>query len=132
MVCNCTNVLVATLSAYVLGGLWYSPLLFMKPWTQSSHGDTNRFIDASTSPFTYLFTCLMNFMTASFLEYQLRDITCMVEGIRYACTLGIFLIFTAYGSTYSLSGNGMRLLLIDSLYHIAKLTIMTVVLISLK
>ena len=130
--CNCTNVLVATLSAYVLGGLWYSPLLFMKPWTQSSHGDTNRFIHASTSPGTYLFTGLMNFMTASFLEYQLKDITCMIEGIRYSCIIGIFLIFTAYGSTYSFSGNDMRLLLIDSLYHIVKLITMAVILIGFK
>jgi hypothetical protein len=36
MTVNYLAVLVAAISAFMLGGLWYSPLLFAKPWMRLS------------------------------------------------------------------------------------------------
>jgi hypothetical protein len=44
---NYLAVLVAALSTFVLGGLWYSPMLFGKAWMQ-----LNNFTDADLQTFS--------------------------------------------------------------------------------
>ena len=48
---NHLAVLVAALSTFLLGGLWWSPVLFEKAWKQE-----NQFTDACIDG--YLFRCL--------------------------------------------------------------------------
>lgn len=39
---NYVAVLVAAIAAFVLGALWYSPLLFMKAWVKAGNIDMNK------------------------------------------------------------------------------------------
>ena len=129
--CCCTVILVATFSAYVLGGLWYSPLLFFNAWRKSS-GNPSVGDDAAHSPWTFAFAFLMNFMSVVALDHILPKDASMQEAVITSLLIGVFFVFSAFGTTYTFSDKKMLLLLIDSLYHIAKLVLFAVILVGLK
>ena len=67
---NYLAVLVAALSTFLLGGLWYSPMLFGKAWMR-----TNKFTDADLQTFSkarmfgwsFVFSLVMALNLAMFL-----------------------------------------------------------------
>lgn len=67
---NFLAVLVAAVSSFILGGLWYSPLLFGKPWMRA-----NKFTDAELQQFSkarmfgwsFIFSLVMALNLAMFL-----------------------------------------------------------------
>jgi hypothetical protein len=68
---NHLAVITAAVSTFVIGGLWYSPLLFHKPWMAA-----NRFTDADLRKgnqgaifgFAFVFALVMAYNLAAFLE----------------------------------------------------------------
>lgn len=67
---NYLAIIVAALSTFLIGGVWYSPILFAKGWMQANNfteedlKDTNM---AKTFGFSFLFALLMAFNLAMFL-----------------------------------------------------------------
>ena len=129
--CGCTNILVATFSSYVLGGLWYSPLLFFNAWKKAS-GDPNIGDESAHSPWTFAFAFLMNLMTVVCLDHYIPKNATMEDAVTTSLMFGVFLIFSSFGTTYAFSDKKMMLLLIDSLYHVVKLVLFAVILVGLK
>ena len=129
--CSCTNILVATFSAYILGGLWYSPVLFLNSWKKAS-GNPHIGEENGHSPWVFAFAFVMNLMSATALDHILPADATMEEAVRTALMVGIFFVFSAFGTTYSFSDKSMMLLLIDSLYHVAKILLFAVILVGLK
>lgn len=74
---NYLAVLVAALSTFVLGGLWYSPMLFGKAWMQ-----LNNFTDADLQTFSkarmfgcsFVFSLVMALNLAMFLAGSTTDV----------------------------------------------------------
>jgi Protein of unknown function (DUF1761) len=67
---NYFAVLAAALSTFVLGGLWYSPMLFGKPWMQAngfSDADLATFSKARMFGWSIFFSLIMSFNLAIFL-----------------------------------------------------------------
>ena len=68
---NIWAILAATVSAFILGGLWYSPMLFHKPWMKA-----NGFTEADVAGgnmakifgLAFIFTLIMAFNLAMFLN----------------------------------------------------------------
>ena len=74
----------------------------------------------------------MNIMSAVALNHFLPANASIEEAARLSLMYGVFFVFTAFGSTYAFSDKKMLLLLIDSLYHIVKLVLMAVIIVSFK
>jgi len=129
--CECTRILVATFSGFILGGLWYSPMLFMKHWKKES-GNPNIGEESGHSPWVFVFALIMNLMTAFALDHFLPDNASMQEAIRTSLMIAIFFVFSAFGTTYAFSDKSMLLLLIDSLFHVVRIVLFTVILVGLK
>ncbi len=72
---NYWKVLVATLAYFVLGALWYSPLLFGRIWT-GGIGKTEAQVKADFSPLNLVWTFIMNWFGA----YGLARIFIWVRG----------------------------------------------------
>ena len=68
---NWWSVLVAALSNFIVGGLWYSPLLFGKLWMKENNF-TKEELEKSNMPkvfgLTFLFSFIMAFNLAMFLN----------------------------------------------------------------
>ncbi len=71
---NYFAVLVAAISTFAIGGLWYSPLMFQRPWMRA-----NRFTDADVAAgaaggqakvfgLAFVFALVMSFNLAMFLN----------------------------------------------------------------
>jgi hypothetical protein len=75
---NYLAVLVAALSTFILGGLWYSPMLFGKPWMRAnnfSETDLQGFSKARMFGWSFIFSLVMSLNLAMFLAGPTTDVT---------------------------------------------------------
>ena len=73
---NWLAVLVAALSTFILGGIWYSPLLFYKPWMKAngfSDEDLKQRNQAKVFGFAFLWSIVMSVNLALFLNDKNTD-----------------------------------------------------------
>lgn len=133
-----TSVLVATLAAYFLGWLWYSKILFQKPWMESL-GKTDADWDdrakkemPRTMLYGFLVTMVMAYGIAVFLEIIAP------ETLVGAIQVGLLLCFSFVVTTKFMdliyeskephwSRKPQQLFLISVGYQIVSFLIMTVI-----
>jgi hypothetical protein len=75
---NYLAVVVAALSTFVLGGLWYSPLLFGKRWLQVNNfsaAELESFSKARMFGWSFLFALIMAMNLAMFLAAPNTNVT---------------------------------------------------------
>ena len=114
---NWWAILVATVAAFALGGLWYGPL-FGKAWLRAL-GKTEADITPSPRPFviravTSLVTCVV---VAALMA--LIGLTGLVAGLLFGLATGIGFIATAMASDAAFCDWGWRLWAIQAGYRVA-------------
>lgn len=75
---NYLAVLVAALSTFILGGLWYSPMLFGKAWMRAnnfSDADLQTFSKARMFGWSFVFSLVMAVNLAMFLADPKTNLT---------------------------------------------------------
>jgi len=75
---NYFAVLAAALSTFILGGLWYSPLLFGKAWMRANNftdADLLAFSKARMFGWSFLFSLVMSLNLAMFLADPTTNVT---------------------------------------------------------
>ena len=75
---NYLAVIVAALSTFLLGGLWYSPLLFGKAWMRAnkfSEDDLQTFSKARMFGWSFVFSLIMAVNLAMFLAAPNTNVT---------------------------------------------------------
>ena len=123
---NYLAVLVAGIVIFVLGGLWYSPVLFAKRWI-ALQGRTEEQMRAQAAaanmPVTYVSAFICGLVTAWAMAMILAHIASSMNLnagrgalIGFMCWLG-FAAATSYG-TALFSGKPKQLWLIDSTYNL--------------
>ena len=133
---NYLAVLVAGIVIFALGGLWYSPVLFVKRW-MALQGRTEEQMKAEAAaanmPVMYLSAFICGLLTAWVLAMILAHVGVSVtlnaaHGalIGFMCWLG-FAGATSYG-TALFSGKPKQLWLIDSSYNLASFVLAGIVL----
>lgn len=109
------GVLVAALSAFALGGLWYGPL-FKKAWC----GEAG--IDPDSSPahparvFGAAFVCSL--LAALVFEVFLPPGTSAADGFAVGFVVGLFFVSMSFGINYAFAQRSLKLWMIDSGYHV--------------
>ena len=113
---NWWAVLVATVLAFVLGGLWYGPL-FGKAWL-AAIGKTEADIEPTPAPFIIsFFTALLTAVVLAWLIHAL-SITTLTGGAWLGLVTGIGFIATAMASDTAFCGWGMKLFVIQAGYRV--------------
>lgn len=114
---NIWAVLVAALSAFALGGLWYGPL-FLRPWAKAAG------IDPQASPGHPVRTFGLAFACSLVAAAGLAAILPASAGAGFGAVLGglVGLVFVAssFGINYAFSQRPLVLWLIDAGYHVAQ------------
>ena len=75
---NYLAVLVAALSTFILGGLWYSPLLFGRAWMRANNftdADLQTFSKARMFGWSFVFSVVMSLNLAMFLAGPTTKVT---------------------------------------------------------
>ncbi len=113
---NWWAILVSTVLAFVLGGLWYGPL-FGQAWMQAI-GKTEADIQPTPAPFIIsFFTALLTAVVLAWLISAL-GVTTWVGGAVLGLVTGVGFIATAMASDTAFCGWGMKLFVIQAGYRV--------------
>ncbi len=127
---NYLAILVATISTFLLGGLWYSPLMFLKPWMKElglkeedckkeGRGNMGTILGIS-----FLLELIMAFNLAAFIGPRAS----LSFGLFAGAAAGFGWVALAFGVTYLFEQKSLRFFLINAGYHGVAFTIMGAIL----
>ena len=118
---NYLAVLVAALSAFIIGGLWYS-VLFAKPWMVENGFDDEQLKKGNMGMIfggSFILSFVISFVLVLFLGPE-RD---ALFGAMAGFLAGLFWVATAMGITYLFERKSLKLYLINAGYHVITFTV---------
>jgi hypothetical protein len=124
---NIWAVLVAALSVFVLGGLWYSPMLFGKPWQREAGVSDEKMKNANMGlifGLAFVLSLVASLVFALFLGP--RPPVSLGLGAGFAA--GLCWVGASFGINYLFERKSLKLFLINAGYHTVQFTIIGLVL----
>lgn len=113
--------LVSAVSAFVLGGLWYSPLLFGKRW-MAENGLTEA--EASANPARVFGTAFaFTLISAIVFGYYMQGQQTLAATLQAGLLIGLGLVAASFGLSYAFERRPLSLLAINGGYHTAQFTL---------
>lgn len=109
---NYWAVLIASLSIFALGGLWYSPKVFGGIWQREAQLLSKETHPAKVFITSFVFALIAAFAFALLVGPHPGLNTALLKG----AIVGI-LVATSFGINYQFGNRGIKLLLIDGGYH---------------
>lgn len=110
---NVWPILVAAVSSFMLGGLWYSPALFGNAWNAENGGVPQQGHPAKVFGISFAFSLLAAFVFA----YWLGPAPTLEAGLKAGAMAGLGLVATSFGINYQFAQRSFKLWLIDGGYH---------------
>jgi hypothetical protein len=121
---NILAVLLAAVSSFLLGGLWYSPALFGKTWSSENGGEKQAGHPAKVFGISFLFSLIAAFAFASWLGAA----PALDVALKAGATVGFCFVAASFGINYQFAQRSFKLWLIDGGYHTAQFLIFGLVL----
>jgi hypothetical protein len=123
---NYLAVVAAAISSFLLGGLWYSPLLFLKPWNaamgrteESSNGHPAKVFGLSFV-FALVSAAAFAFLLGPAPEFHAALLTALIVGVCF--------VTMCFGINYQFADRPVSAMLIDGGYHTGQFVLYAVVL----
>jgi hypothetical protein len=119
---NYLAVVAAAVSAFVLGGLWYSPLLFANAWMAASGVTPEQAQNANMAKVlgvSFVWALLGALVFAMFLGPQ----PSLGLGVGAGFSAGLFWVAGSYAINYQFEQKPLKLLLINGGYHTVQYTL---------
>ncbi|MGA1976305.1 MAG: DUF1761 domain-containing protein [Bacteroidales bacterium] len=120
---NWLAIIVASLSAFALGGIWYSPLLFVKRWMRES-GISQEKAKESNMLKIFGLSTLLALVASFFLALFLGKKAGGGFGALAGFMAGFGWIFSFLGITYLFERKSFAHFLINASYAVASMTLM--------
>lgn len=117
-------VLLAAVSSFLLGGLWYSPALFGRLWNTENGGQPPAGHPAKVFGVSFVFSLIAAFVFAGLAgpDPSLRD------AVQKGLLVGFGVVAASFGINYQFAQRSFKLWLIDGGYHVAQFALFGVVL----
>lgn len=120
---NWLAIAVAAVSAFGLGAIWYSPLLFVKRWMKES-GITEESAKEANMLKIFGLSFLLSFVASFFLALFIGADAGGGFGTLAGFMAGLGWVFTFMGITYLFERRSLAHFLINASYSVASLTLM--------
>jgi hypothetical protein len=120
---NYMAVIVAALSAFVIGGVWYSPILFGNLWMKET-GLTDDVLRRRSMGLVFGSSFVLCLVIAFNLAAFLAGPPDLVWGMTAGALAGVGWVATAMGVTYLFEMRSMRLFLVNAGFHAVAFVIM--------
>ncbi|HUS25050.1 MAG TPA: DUF1761 domain-containing protein [Candidatus Binatia bacterium] len=123
---NLWAVLAAAVSAFVLGGAWYSPALFGNVWNREA-GITAEMLARAKSPghgarvFASAFVLAL-VASVAFARWLDPDAD-VLDAVQLGFCAGLCFVGTSFGINYLFAQRSWKMFLIDAGYHTAQFTL---------
>lgn len=122
---NFLGVLIATLVSFVLGALWYSPVLFQKHWLQAAKIDNEMELDNPL--LVYSMTALLTLFSALALDILLGPNPHWRDALGTALLLGGGIVAPSMAVNYLFVQNQSMHWAIDAGFHLFRLSLMAMI-----
>ncbi len=120
---NYLAVIAAAAAAFVVGGVWYSPILFGGAWMRET-GLTDETLRRRNMAVVFGSSFLLSLLIAFNLAAFLAGTPNLVWGLTAGALAGIGWVATAMGITYLFENRSGKLFLINAGYHAVTFVIM--------
>jgi hypothetical protein len=110
---NIWAVLVAAVSSFLLGGLWYSSALFGRVWNTENGAKPHAGHPAKVFGISFAFSLL----AAGSFAWWLGAAPPLATGIKAGLIVGAGFVATSFGINYQFAQRSYKLWLIDGGYH---------------
>ena len=120
---NWLAIIVAAVSAFGLGAIWYSPLMFVKRWMKETGITEESAKDANMAKIFGL-AFILSFVASFFLAMFVGTDAGGGFGALAGFMAGLGWVFTFMGITYLFERRSLAHFLINSLYSVVSLTLM--------
>ena len=109
-------VLLAAVSSFLLGGLWYSSPLFGHVWNAENGGQPQQGHPAKVFGISFLFSLVA---AAAFAAW-LGAAPSLEFALKAGALVGLAFVATSFGINYQFAQRSFKLWLIDAGYHTAQ------------
>jgi hypothetical protein len=116
-------ILVAAISSFLLGGLWYSPMLFGRAWNRESGTPPQRGHPAKVFGASLAFALV----AAAAFSYIVGPQPPLERAIAWGAVMGFGIAATSFGINYQFAQRSFALWLIDGGYHTMQFVLFGVV-----
>ena len=124
---NWIAVVVAALASFLLGGLWYSPVLFGKAWQRETGLSDEKLKQGNTAKIfglSFVLALLAAWNFANFLGPR----PSLVFGTAVGASAGLLWVASSFGINYLFERKSLKLFLINGGYHTLQFAIIGLVL----
>jgi hypothetical protein len=121
---NIPAVVVAAVSSFMLGGLWYSPALFGKAWNRENGGEKQAGHPAKVFGVSFVFSLIAAFAFA----WLLGAAPPLETALRTGAIVGAGFVAASFGINYQFAQRSFKLWLIDGAYHAVQFIVFGLVL----
>lgn len=127
---NYLAVFVSGLANFVIGGLWYSPMLFAGPWSKAAKIDTRK-QDRTGVGGMFAGAAASGVFVALSLAYLLHisGAATVRDALRLALTCWLGFIVAATAGDYLFLRRGLTLFLINNGVHLVTFTVSSIILV---
>jgi hypothetical protein len=124
---NYWSILLAALSSFMLGGLWYSSILFGKIWLEGC-GLTKLDLQNSDPKLIYGLAFVLSLLAAFVLALILGPDPNITHSAIIGSAVGIGLASTSLGISYIFEQRPLSLFLVNGGYHTFQFILMAIIL----
>jgi hypothetical protein len=124
---NFAAVVVAAISAFALGALWYSPTLFSKTW-QKETGQTPERLRSGNPALVFGAAFMLSLLAAFVFAMFLGPNPSLKLGLGAGFSAGLCWVAGSFGINYLFERRSLRLFLINGGYHTLQFTLYGLVL----
>jgi hypothetical protein len=128
---NWIAILVATVAGFLLGGLWFSPLLFSKRW-MAALGKSKEEMGKPGPALALSFAVTLLTAIALGVLLTIMPLTTTPGALRLGLTIGIVFYALATASDYAYTGWPRTIYWIQASYHVLMIALMTVIIAAMR
>ena len=120
-------ILAATASSFVLGGLWYSPVLFGKAW-QRETGLSDEVLAKGNMALIFGSTFVLCLVASAVFAMFLGPKPSLELGVGAGFAAGLCWVTASFGINYLFERKSLKLFLINGGYHTLQFTLIGLIL----
>ncbi|HBK56200.1 MAG TPA: DUF1761 domain-containing protein [Xanthomonadales bacterium] len=124
---NIWAVLTAAIASFVLGGLWYSPILFGRAW-QRETGLSDAQINSGNMALIFGLAFVLSLAAAFVFAMFLGPRPPLALGLGAGASAGLFWVSSSFGINYLFERKSLKLFLINGGYHTLQFTLIGLIL----
>jgi hypothetical protein len=121
---NVWAVLLAAVSSFILGGLWYSPAMFGRTWNTENGGQKQEGHPAKVFGISFAFSLVAAISFAIWLGAA----PSIETAIKAGALAGVGFVAASFGINYQFAQRSFKLWLVDGGYHAVQFVLFGLVL----